>query len=848
MKPKKHKFTFAYIALIIFGCANIHSQCSEFYGMTLNGGEFDAGAIFKTDSNGNNFSIVYSMTLIEGTYPFGGLCKANNGKLYGMTELGGVNDDGVIFEWNPVTNKCTKRLDLISTYCGSNQVGTLIQANNGKFYGMAYNGGKNDDGVIFEWDPVKNYSTIKIDFKETESGCKPQGSLIQADNGKIYGMTKEGGANNLGVLFELDPTTNTYSKKLDFNGTENGRNPYGSLIQTTNGKLYGSTSLGGEYDSGVLFEWDPATDTYTKRLDFNGPENGSWPSGSLIQADNGKLYGITSHGGTNNEGVLFEWDPATNTYTKKLDFNQNESGYCPSGSLIQTDNGKLYGFVHQDGETFIRKLLFEWDPATNIYTKKYFFDYAIKGVEPTGFLIQADNGKLYGLTSDGGLCNYGVLFEWDPATDTYTKKIDFNWAEDGANPEGSLIQAGNGKLYGMAGGGICGVLFECDPTTYTYTKIHDFNGGQNGGWPYGSLIQADNGKLYGMTHNGGSDNKGVLFEYDPAIYTYNNKYSFVGCENGCYPYGSLMQADNGKLYGMTHNGGANGLGVLFEWDPAANTYIKKLDFNGINGQEPRGSLIQAHNGKIYGMTMSGGIFGYLYRGEIYTYGVLFEWDPATDTYTKNLDFNGAENGGWPYGSLIQADNGKLYGMTSYGGTNYEGVLFEWDPVTDTYTKKLDFNIPEKGGGPRGSLMQAANGKLYGMTSTGGYYRKGLLFEYNLATDTFTDKFDFSGIEKGSYPHGSLIETCRFVPDTEDTDKVNTFKLYPNPNNGSFSIDLGSVYSNAVITIIEIDGRTIQKGSYNDVQVIQLKMYIQSGIYMLIITTDNEKAIFKIIIN
>ena len=106
----------------------------------------------------------------------------------------------------------------------------------------------------------------------------------------------------MGVLFEWDPETNSFSKKLEFNGTETGRSPNGSLILGDNGKLYGTTGYGGIHDKGVLYEWDPATDTYAKMLDFNGAENGSDPAGDMVEADNGKFYGMTASGGEFNQG------------------------------------------------------------------------------------------------------------------------------------------------------------------------------------------------------------------------------------------------------------------------------------------------------------------------------------------------------------------------------------------------------------------------------------------------------------------------------------------------------------------------------------------------------------------
>jgi uncharacterized repeat protein (TIGR03803 family) len=106
---------------------------------------------------------------------------------------------------------------------------------------------------------------------------------MEAANGKLYGMTSQGGASNLGVLFEYDPTTATYTKKIDFDGTTKGRYPYGSLMEATNGKIYGMTSSGGVFNKGVLFEFDPTTATYTKKLDYDGVNGQNPQYGHLIE-------------------------------------------------------------------------------------------------------------------------------------------------------------------------------------------------------------------------------------------------------------------------------------------------------------------------------------------------------------------------------------------------------------------------------------------------------------------------------------------------------------------------------------------------------------------------------------
>jgi uncharacterized repeat protein (TIGR03803 family) len=154
-----------------------------------------------------------------------------------------------------------------------------------------------------------------------------------------------------------------------------------------------------------------------------------------------------------------------------------------------------------------------------------------------------------------------------------------------------MTQSG-GALWNFNGGDR-GVLFEYDVATNVYTKKFDFSDA-DGSRPTGSLIKASNGMLYGMTSRGGANNLGVLFEYDAATNVYTRKFDF-SYSDGIFPYGSLKQASNGKLYGMTSSGGANGKGVLFEYDFINNVYIKKLDFSGSTGHTPQyGNLIEVN--------------------------------------------------------------------------------------------------------------------------------------------------------------------------------------------------------------------------------------------------------------
>jgi uncharacterized repeat protein (TIGR03803 family) len=163
----------------------------------------------------------------------------------------------------------------------------------------------------------------------------------------------------------------------------------------------------------------------------------------------------------------------------------------------------------------------------------------------------------------------------------------------------------------------------------------------------------------------------------------------------------------GTLWGILTGGGPDNVGVIFNTNPdnASNNSVVhnfKVDYDGKNPQY--GSLLLAPNGKFYGLTLNGGV---------HNFGVLFEYDPSSNTYKKEFDFDGTQ-GKYPGGGLTFF-NGKLYGLTSEGGTNNLGVLFEFDLASEAVTVAYNFTVGSK---PLGDLT-VANNKLYGMTSTGG---------------------------------------------------------------------------------------------------------------------------------
>ena len=818
----------------------------EFWGMTNRGGIDFLGTIFKTDVNGTGLIVQKSFTTsFSGARPTRGqLTLAPNGKFYGLTSQGGSNDQGVLFEFDPTTNTYSKKLDFLGASNGAYPYASLVLFSNGKLYGTTDGGGSSGVGTLFEYDATTNIYVKKIDFSNT-NGSNPRCELAIL-NDKLFGLTYGGGANGLGVIFEYKPSTNEYTKKVDFNGTTMGANPEGSLILTSNGKLYGMTYGGGLNGMGVLFEYAPLTNTYVKKKDFSGNTTGGNPLGSLVEYPSGKVYGMTYSGGNNNKGVLFEYDLLMDTYSKKVDFS-NSDGANPQGNLTVSNNGKFYGMT-QNGGSSGYGVLFEYDPLQDIYSKKINFTSDVNGYLPLGSLSLSSNGKLFGMTSYGGTNNQGVIFDYNDATNTYTKKIDFNFSPNGSLPTGNLTQFPNGKFYGMASGGNnnLGILFEYDPSTNVYSKKIDFAGLVNGAQPFGSLTFNSNFKLYGMTYKGGINDAGVLFEYDPMNNAIIKKVDFSAASTGAFPYGDLSNASNGKLYGMTYIGGVNSSGVLFEYDPIENRYTKKFDFNGtVTGAGPQGGILQASNGKLYGMTSNGGANDK---------GTLFEYDISNDLFTKRLDFDGPTNGANPYASLTQSSNGKLYGMTVFGGLNGQGTLFEFDPITNIFSKKFNFSINTTGAFPYGNLVQSSNGKLYGMAG-GGSEGKGVLFEYNPSSNQYSIKSEFNG-SNGAYPGASLLFTKNIQTITFNSLPLKSygdgdFSLTASASSGlaiqyiSSDPSIASITGNSV-SILTAGSVTItasQSGNDNTMPAFSIQQTLVVQKAPLTVTADNKTRVY-----
>lgn len=235
-----------------------------------------------------------------------------------------------------------------------------------------------------------------------------------------------------------------------------------------------------------------------------------------------------------------------------------------------------------------------------------------------------------------------------------------------------------------------------------------------------------------------TDNSGLIDTLSAKI-SITSAFEADSESTGTNPQGNLIES-NGKLWGMTQSGGIDNQGVIFTINPDGSGYQEVFRFNGINGSTPYGSLLES-DGKLWGMTTKGGT---------YDQGVIFSIDTDGTGYRKVYNFEG-KDGSKPVGNLI-VSNGKFWGMTSEGGAS-RGVIFTMNLDGTNFKKVHDF-VFETGYMPHGSLVEAY-GKLWGTTRNGGEFDYGTVFSINTDGTGYTNHYHSKGLV-GGYPEGNLV--------------------------------------------------------------------------------------------
>lgn len=309
--------------------------------------------------------------------------------------------------------------------------------------------------------------------------------------------------------------------------------------------------------------------------------------------------------------------------------------------------------------------IFSFNTGTNALTSLYSFaGNNTDGVSPEGGFLQSGN-ILYGTTTQGGTTGDGTIFSFNTTTGDESLLYSFPGGSGGQYPDEAILSLGS-LFYGttdLGGSGNGGTIFSFNPATNTTTILHTFTGGANDGLnsTYGVLVPSGS-TLYGVSSEGGASNDGAIYSFNTTNNHLTVLHSFTG-SGGYYPEGGVTLSGN-ILYGTTSGGGTPFDGLLYSYNLSTGTYTILHSFDGNDGQLPTGELLQSGS-TLYGVTEYGGADD---DGAIYSFNL------STDQFNLIHSFDGADGANPWQNSLVLANN-TIYGMTSDGGTDSDGVIF-----------------------------------------------------------------------------------------------------------------------------------------------------------------------------
>ena len=421
------------------------------------------------------------------------------------------------------------------------------------------------------------------------------------------------------------PAKTTFKRLASFTGA-NGSEPYGGLVQGTDGNFYGTTAIGGPQNYGTVFKIT-LSGKLTTLYSFCSQalcSDGGQPLAGLILGTDGNLYGTTVVGGANGNGEVFK---ITSKGTLATVYSFCAQVHCPDGSgpetaLVQGTDGNLYGTTIYGGTNYNGGTIFKVSPK-GVLTTLYNFCSQINcsdGQDPQAALVQGTDGDYYGITEFGGANKDGTIFKVTPKgalTTLYSFCSQTN-CSDGENPQGALVQGSDGNFYGTTtrgGPNNSGTIFKVTSkgaltTLYTFCSQ---SGCSDGAVPFAGLVQATDGNFYGVTTNGGSADAGTAFEITPAgtLTTLHTFCSQSKCSDGGVPRGGLLQSTNGTFYGTTVSGGARcDCGVVFGFSVGLGPFVRTVPTSGkagakvvILGNTLAGATAVSFNGAVATFTV-----------------------------------------------------------------------------------------------------------------------------------------------------------------------------------------------------------------------------------------------------
>lgn len=451
----------------------------------------------------------------------------------------------------------------------------------------------------------------------------------------------------------------------------------------------------------------------------------------------------------------------------------------PAGALISDGLGNFYGTTAEGGSSALGTVFTIRRDGTGFKRLHSFEGGASDGTSPFAALTLDGNGNLYGMTDRGGSSGQGTVFTLRTDGTGFRLLHAFaGGANDGLEPEASLVLDDSGNLYGttMAGGPptCCnpfgglnagfGTVFTIRVDGTGFRLLHTFSGApSDGNSPDAPLILDRFGSLFGTTGTGGAANHGTVFAMKLDGGGYQVLHSFAGgASDGSVPYAALTLDGMGGLFGTTIAGGAADDGTVFKLGTDGSGFALLHSFAGgaSDGRWPHASLILDDSGSLYGTTLNGGhtsvqtAYGETNDGS----GTVFRIGKDGAGFRLLRAFPAdADDSATPWGSLILDRSGNLYGTTYSGGAPNAGTIFRVSTDGSSFEVVYSFGgFQDDGGFPMAPLIPGGSGYLYGTTVTGGSGGGGIVFRIRSDGAGFQILHAFGGgANDGNNPSGAL---------------------------------------------------------------------------------------------
>jgi uncharacterized repeat protein (TIGR03803 family) len=702
----------------------IQGSDGAFYGTTFSGTA--GGTVFRMNGDGSGYKVLHDF-VESSTFPQG-MVEGGDGRLYGTTLVGGSNNVGILFALGKNgTGYCA--LHQFQSSGGDGRIPcALALGRDGVLYGATQYGGSSNLGTVFRINrDGSGHSILRSFGSDTTDGQNPAAGLIHASDGTLYGTTYSGGSSNYGTVFKLSTDGSGYAILRSFTGSgDDGSSPQAALVAGGDGLLYGVTYYGGTNRVGTVFKLNKDGGGYGLVHTFSGSQDGANPLG-ITEGPGEMLYGAA------DSGIVFKLDRSGGGFgvLHHFPYGVLDDGSYPAPPTLGS-NGALYGTTYRGGETDLGILYKVQTDGSGFTVLRSFNATGYDGSRPIAVPLQGADGALYGTTYSGGRYDVGTVFKMAPDGTGYTILHDFSlrWP-DGLAPGAALIQGADGAFYGTTlGGGTNsqGTVFKIKSDGTGYRILYSFTGT---GWALqpGTLLEASDGWLYGVTAAGGSTNAGTLFKMTTEGTGYVVLFSFPGGAAGGSP-SNLIEGSDGVFYGAVHYAGGRYdwvYGAIFALNRDGTGYnlLHLFDTANWDGAYPN-ALIEGSDGALYGttsgITVSGSNPNTNLDGTVFT----LHKDGSGYTMLHSCDYwNG--DGTWAAG-LVEGTDGMLYGTTMEGGgTNGAGILFRLGKDGSGYSILHSFVAGDDGSGPIG-LAQGSDGAFYGVAWQGGSMNCGTAFK------------------------------------------------------------------------------------------------------------------------